>query len=104
RPPVVTKTVTDSGQSLTGWWTVTNRVESTAYEPFENLNLGYRLKLTQTGNHVRGTGRKWMENGRQLPRSAQTAIEVEGTVEGQRVVLGFTERGTRRMSAGTFTY
>ena len=104
RSPIRTKTGTDSGQNLTGSWTVTNRVESTAYEPFENLNLGYRLKLTQTGNHVRGTGRKWMENGRQLPRSQQTAIEVEGTVEGQRVVLGFTEHGTRRMSAGTFTY
>ena len=93
-----------STRNLSGWWTVNNRVQSTAYPPFENLTLRYRLKLAQKGDRISGTGHKWMENGRPLPRSQRTTIAVKGSVERQRVVLRFTERGKRRTSAGTFTY
>lgn len=91
-------------QDLSGWWSVTNRVESTAYSPFEYLNLGYRMKLTQKGDHISGTGHKWMENGRQVPRAQRTAIVVDGDVQRRRVTLSFTEYGTRRTSTGSFVY
>ena len=91
-------------QDLSGWWSVTNRVESTAYSPFEYLNLGYRMKLTQKGDHISGTGHKWMENGRQLPRAQRTPIVVDGDVQRGRVTLSFTEYGTRRTSIGNFVF
>ena len=93
-----------SAQNLSGWWSVTNRVESTAYSPFDHLNLGYRMKLTQKGDHISGTGHKWMENGRQVPTAQRTAIVVDGDVQRQRVTLSFTEYGTRRTSTGKFVY
>ena len=83
---------------------MTNRVEATSYQPFDDLNLGYRLVLTQQGNQLTGSGYKWMENGRQLPSSQRTAIAVAGTVDGRTVQLHFTEHGHQRESAGTFTY
>ena len=91
-------------QNLSGWWSVTNRIESTAYRPYENLNLGYRVRLTQKGDQINGSGRKWMENGRQLPPAQRTAIALSGTVEQGRVMLSFTEYGTRRTSVGSFAY
>ena len=93
-----------SERDLSGWWSVTNRVESTAYAPFENLNLGYRLKLTHQGARISGSGLKWMENGRPLPPAQRTPIDVDGVVEEGRVVLRFTEYGTSRTSSGQFTY
>jgi hypothetical protein len=62
------------------------------------------VKLTQNGDQISGTGLKWMENGRQLPRSQRTPIAVNGTVEERQLVLQFTEHGTRRTSAGKFMY
>ena len=91
-------------QNLSGWWSVTNRIESTAYRPYENLNLGYRVRLTQKGDQINGSGRKWMENGRQLPPAQRTTIALSGTVEQGRVMLSFTEYGTRRTSVGSFAY
>ena len=87
---------------LSGWWAVTNRVESASTEAFENLNLGFHLQLQQRGNRVTGTGQKWMENGRRIPAGSRTRIAVEGTLIGDRLELNFTEHGTRRTSNGTF--
>jgi hypothetical protein len=87
---------------LSGWWAVTNRVESASVDAFENLNLGFHLQLQQRGNRVTGTGEKWMENGRRIPAGSRTRIAVEGTLIGDRLELNFTEHGTRRTSNGTF--
>jgi hypothetical protein len=89
-------------ENLSGWWTLSNRVESTSYAAFNNLNLGYRVRLHQRGNRVTGTGHKWMENGKRLPANRRTPIALEGTRNGQRLELTFTERGARRASRGTF--
>lgn len=87
---------------LSGRWALTNRVESSSYAPFEGMNVGFHLQLQQEGNRVTGTGQKWMENGRPLPPGSRTPIRVEGTLNGGRLELTFTEQGARRTSAGTF--
>ena len=88
--------------NLSGWWNLSNRVESTSYSAFENLNLGYRVQLQQRGDRVSGTGHKWMEDGKPLPANRRTPIVLEGTRTGQRLELTFTEKGARRVSQGTF--
>jgi hypothetical protein len=62
---------------------------------------GYRLVLQQEGDHVYGRGYKLSENGVALPQDQRTAIEVDGRVEGQNVVLYFVERGGSGVSSGT---
>ncbi len=92
----------DEPKDLSGSWTLTNRIESTSHEPYNNLNLGFRLQLEQRGNRVTGTGQKWMENGKALPAAARTPIVLEGTRDGRRLELKFTETGAERVSTGTF--
>ena len=87
---------------LSGWWTLNNRVEFTSYQAFNNLRLGYRLRLEQHGSRISGTGYKWMENGTILPVSRRTPISLEGIRNGRRLDLNFSERGARRTSRGTF--
>jgi hypothetical protein len=87
---------------LSGWWMLTNRVERSSANSFNNLRLGFRLRLDQTGNRVRGNGVKWLENGRPVALRNRTPIVVAGTMAGTRLVLTFTERGARRTSRGTF--
>jgi hypothetical protein len=93
-----------SSGDLTGWWSVTNRVESTPSGSAGNLNVGFRLKLAQAGNQITGTGHRWMEDGRQLPPSQQSTIDVTGSINGRRVELSFIEHGAVGPSAGTLVY
>jgi hypothetical protein len=79
-------------------------VESTSYEPFAGMNLGYRLNLVQDGNRVHGRGQKISEDGVLLLPSQRTPIEVEGRIEGDQLVLHFTEIGARRVSRGTMRW
>lgn len=91
-------------QSVAGEWVLTNRVQATSYKPFEGLQLGYRLHLEQNGETVRGRGEKWSENGRPIPEARRTPIEISGTFRTGRLDLAFTERGSRRTSAGRFAW
>ena len=89
-----------STTNLSGSWTLDTRVESSSVRDFEGLHLGYRLELHQSGDRVTGEGVKLRENGKQIVDYAQTPIVVNGTIEGSRLILTFTERGRRRESGG----
>jgi cytoskeletal protein RodZ len=100
--PAATNDRAPSPRGLSGRWALTNRVESSSYGAFRGLNVGFHLQLRQEGNRISGTGQKWMENGKPLPAASRTPISVEGTLKGSTLELSFTERGTRRTSAGRF--
>jgi hypothetical protein len=87
---------------VSGSWTMINQVASTSYNRFKDLKIGYRLQLEQTGNRVTGHGLKWMENGREIASGSRTPITLDGIIEGRRLELRFSERGTRRASGGMF--
>ena len=84
--------------SLSGEWSMNTRVVSSVVARYEGLRLGYRLRLEQVGNSVTGTGYKLSENDRAIV--TKTPITLRGDVVGDRVVLTFQERGTRRASNG----
>ncbi len=88
---------------LSGWWELTNRIQSSEYEDYVGLRLGYQLKLEQDGNRITGRGQKWTENGRSLSGSARSPIRVSGTIDGTTLHLDFTEEGSLRSSHGSFT-
>lgn len=89
---------------LSGWWEMTNRIQSTNFEQYKGLRLGYRLNLEQEGNRITGRGQKWTEDGRTLTSSARTPITVTGTIDGRKVTLKFTEQGTKRTTSGGFEW
>ena len=64
------------------------------------MTLGFRLTLKQRGTHIVGEGYKFSENGKLLQSRRRTPIALEGRIEGERLVLNFTERGAARTSAG----
>jgi len=87
---------------VSGSWTLATHVESTSYQRFEGLQLGYDIQLEQTGNRITGTGRKVIENGEGISSRVQTPISVTGTIAGDRLTLTFNERGARRATEGKF--
>jgi hypothetical protein len=87
---------------LSGAWHVTNRVEAADYSGYKNMTLGFQLTIRQRGAQVVGEGYKLSENGKPLQARRRTPIAVEGRVDGERLVLNFTERGAARTSAGRF--
>jgi len=93
-----------AADDLSGWWEMTNTIQSTNYADFKGLRLGYRLQIEQEGDRLVGRGQKWSENGRTLPAGARSPITVTGTVDGRNVTLQFTERGAKRSTNGSFSW
>lgn len=89
---------------LSGAWQVTNRVEAADYSGYKNMTLGFQLTLRQRGTQVVGEGYKLAENGKPLQARRRTPIAVEGRLDGERLVLNFTERGAARTSSGRFVF
>jgi penicillin-binding protein 1A len=89
---------------LSGWWELTNTIESTNYSAYKGLRLTYRVQLEQDGDRVTGRGQKWAEDGGPVSAGARSPINLSGRIEGRRVILQYTERGARRTTSGSFTF
>ena len=91
-------------QDLTGEWHVINTVQSTAYKSFDNMKVGFRLKINQQGKEFTGKGEKFSENGQTLPAANRTPIQVTGSIDGDKVVATFVEDGRMRKTNGRFVW
>jgi len=91
-------------QDLSGEWKVINTVQKTAYKSFGNMELGFRLRIEQTGKDLTARGEKVSENGRNLPAASRTPIRVNGSIQGDKVVATFVEDGTTRRTNGRFIW
>ncbi|HET9467717.1 MAG TPA: hypothetical protein VFO48_04870 [Vicinamibacterales bacterium] len=86
--------------NVSGAWSLATEVQSSKFARYAGMQLGFDVELEQDGNRVVGVGRKVKENG--VAAAAHTPIEVAGSIEGERMVLDFTERGLRRPTHGRF--
>ncbi|HET9210009.1 MAG TPA: PBP1A family penicillin-binding protein [Thermoanaerobaculia bacterium] len=93
-----------AGPDLSGWWELTNTIASTNYAAYRGLRLTYRLQLEQDGDRLTGRGQKWAEDGTPVSAAARSPISVTGRIEGNKVVLQFTERGAKRSTTGSFAW
>jgi len=91
-------------QDLSGKWNVVNSVDTTSYGSFKNMKIGFALSINQTGTSFTGTGQKVSENGRSLPAGSRTPIQVQGSINGDRIEATFIEEGTTRKSNGRFVW
>ncbi|HET6890683.1 MAG TPA: DUF4388 domain-containing protein [Pyrinomonadaceae bacterium] len=91
-------------QNLTGEWTIVNTVNKTSYRAFNNLKIGFRLVINQTGKEFTAKGEKVSENGRNLTANDRTPIQVVGSIDGDKVVATFVENGALRKTDGRFVW
>jgi len=91
-------------QDPSGKWNIVNSVDTTAYRSFKNMKIGFALSINQTGTSFTGTGLKVSENGRSLPAGSRTPIQVQGSINGDRIEATFVEDGTARKSNGKFMW
>ena len=91
-------------QDLTGKWSVVNTVQKSSYSSFNNMEIGFNLSIEQSGKGFTGKGEKVSENGRSLPEGSRTPIQVQGSINGDRVEAIFYEQGTTRKTNGRFVW
>lgn len=94
----------NTARDLSGKWTIVNSVDTTAYGSFKNMKIGFDVSINQTGSTFTGKGRKVSENGRSLPASSRTPIQVQGSINGNRIEATFIEEGSTRKSNGKFVW
>ena len=93
-----------NAHNLAGEWKVINTVEKTGYKSYNNLEVGFRLRIKQTGKDFTATGEKFFENGRKLPQNSRTPIHVTGSIDGDKIVATFVEDGLMRRTNGRFVW
>ncbi len=91
-------------RDLSGKWTVINSVDTTAYQSFKNMKIGFDLAINQTGSTFTGRGTKVSENGRSLSAGSRTPIHVKGSINGDMIEATFIEEGAARKSNGKFVW
>ena len=87
---------------VTGDWTISTVVEGSSVPAFVGLGLGYEIWFQQRNAVITGGGVKVIENGTAVTSGGRTPISVRGRIDGDRLSLSFTEKGTGRESSGTF--
>ena len=103
-PVAVSQPQQSDVHDLNGEWRLINTVEKTNYKAFHHLQLGFRLKINQTGTEFTAQGEKFSENGQTLPANSRTPIQLTGSIDGDTVVATFVEDGQRRRSNGRFVW
>lgn len=101
--PLEAKTAS-TAQDLTGKWNVVNIVQTSAYKSFQNLQIGFALSINQTGRTFTAQGHKVSENGRSLPASGRTPIQLKGVIDGDKIEATFSEQGAMRKTNGRFVW
>jgi len=89
---------------LTGTWKVTNTIDQTSYQAYQNMEVAFNVSINQDGNAITGKGEKISENGRSLPTNGRTPIEMKGTVDGDKIEATFFENGKVRKTNGRFVW
>ncbi len=93
-----------TNRDLTGNWNVVNTVHTTSHRSFQNLRIGFALSINQTGKTFTAKGQKISENGRSLPASERTPIQLNGAIKGDRIEATFFEQGSSRKTSGRFVW
>ena len=93
-----------AAQDLTGKWSVVNTVHTTSFRSFQNLQIGFALSINQTGKTFTAKGHKISENGRRLPASSRTPIELQGVINGDKIEATYSEEGAIRKTNGRFVW
>jgi hypothetical protein len=104
QPPSAEAVTTAAAPDLSGNWKVVNTVEQTSFQAFRNLEVGFNLAIDQSGKDFTGRGEKVSENGRSLPQTSRTPIELKGSIEGDRIEATFSESGSARKTTGRFVW
>jgi uncharacterized protein DUF4388 len=98
------KKTVNAVRDLSGKWSIVNSVDTSSYQSFRNMKIGFDLSIDQTGSTFTGKGRKVSENGHSLPASSRTPIHVQGSINGDRIEATFIEEGSARKSNGKFVW
>ena len=93
-----------NAHDLAGEWKVINTVEKTGYKSYNNMEVGFRLRIKQSGKDFTATGEKFSENGRNVPQNSRTSIHLTGSIDGDQIVATFVEDGLIRRTNGRFVW
>ena len=90
-------------EDLIGRWRLDLVIESTDFNPYHGLKVGYIVYLSQDGSTLSGIGEKWWENDKELSYSQHTKLQLDGKIQGDDLKLLFFLFGAERETVGQFT-
>ena len=94
----------EAAADLTGWWELTDVVESLGPGAGAPRRIVYRVLLRQEGSLVTGQGERWAVDGRVLRREERSAFRVSGAIFEREVVARFSEHDGGALATTTLRW
>ena len=67
------------------------------------MSTGYKMFLSQNGAEITGSGEKFWEKDLDIPFNQHTQITFKGKLDGDKLLIHYTEFGKKRTTIGEFT-
>jgi hypothetical protein len=85
-----------------GEWSMTSEIESAQLHQYLGMKMDWVLHLSQTDGKLIGTAEKISVNSVKLDFKDRTNLNLQGTIEDEKFILTFIEKGKLRETSGIF--
>jgi uncharacterized protein YkvS len=86
-----------------GEWGMTSEIETAQLQRYQGMKMDWVLHLSQIDGKLTGTAEKISENSVKIDFKNRTTLNLQGTIEENKFILTFIEKGKRRETSGVFT-
>ncbi|HEX8517231.1 MAG TPA: hypothetical protein VF868_13625 [Bacteroidia bacterium] len=87
-------------KNVNGKWKITCHIKSSTYKAYVGKSSGFKIYLTQDDDKIKGQGEMWWVDDKEIPYEQHLPITVEGKVDGENMVLSYTQVGSKRTTVG----
>lgn len=89
-----------SSNNLAGEWLMTSKVTKADMKAYIGAEVQWKMFITESDNKIQGTAEKIKINGVDLDYNERTSLELNGTIEKNKLIINYTENGKVRKTSG----
>lgn len=89
-----------SSNNLTGEWLMTSKIIKADLKAYIGAEVQWKMFITESNNKIQGTAEKIKINGVDVDYNQRTSLELDGIIEGNKLIINFVENGKVRKTSG----
>jgi|GEM_PF-3896532 hypothetical protein len=93
-------TIFKKQNDISGKWEIDQTIQQSSLSRYKGLKVSYQVFLTQDGEIVQGNGEKYSENNTPIKPEDRIPVEINGKVDGHKLILDIVEHGKLRETTG----
>ncbi len=87
-------------KGFNGKWKITCNIKNSTLQRYIGRSSGWKIFFIQDGDKVSGKGEMFWVDNKEIPYSQHIPITMEGKIDGNNMILTYTQYGEKRVSYG----